>query len=126
MKHTDWYKDAIIYQIYPRSFCDSNNDGMGDIQGIISKIDYLKNLGINCIWLSPVYDSPQEDNGYDISDYYSIYKPFGTMDDLRELINKLHENGIRLIMDLVVNHTSSEHKWFKEALKNPNSKYRNY
>ena len=126
MKHTDWYKDAIIYQIYPRSFCDSNNDGMGDIQGIISKIDYLKNLGINCIWLSPIYDSPQEDNGYDISDYYSIYKPFGTMDDLRELINKLHENGIRLIMDLVVNHTSSEHKWFKEALKDPNSKYRNY
>lgn len=126
MKHTDWYKDAIIYQIYPRSFCDSNNDGMGDIQGIISKIDYLKNLGINCIWLSPIYDSPQEDNGYDISDYYSIYKPFGTMDDLKELINKLHENGIRLIMDLVVNHTSSEHKWFKEALKDPNSKYRNY
>ena len=126
MKHTDWYKDAIIYQIYPRSFCDSNNDGMGDIKGIISKIDYLKNLGINCIWLSPIYDSPQEDNGYDISDYYSIYKPFGTMDDLRELINKLHENGIRLIMDLVVNHTSSEHKWFKEALKDPNSKYRNY
>ena len=126
MKHTDWYKDAIIYQIYPRSFCDSNNDGMGDIQGIISKIDYLKNLGINCIWLSPVYDSPQEDNGYDISDYYSIYKPFGTMDDLKELIDKLHENGIRLIMDLVVNHTSSEHKWFKEALKDPNSKYRNY
>ena len=126
MKHTDWYKDAIIYQIYPRSFCDSNNDGLGDIQGIISKIDYLKNLGINCIWLSPVYDSPQEDNGYDISDYYSIYKPFGTMDDLRELINKLHENGIRLIMDLVVNHTSSEHKWFKEALKDSNSKYRNY
>ena len=125
MKHTDWYKDAIIYQIYPRSFCDSNNDGMGDIQGIISKIDYLKNLGINCIWLSPVYDSPQEDNGYDISDYYSIYKPFGTMDDLKELIDKLHENGIRLIMDLVVNHTSSEHKWFKEALKDSNSKYRN-
>ena len=126
MKRTDWYKDAIIYQIYPRSFCDSNNDGMGDIQGIISKIDYLKNLGINCIWLSPIYDSPQEDNGYDISDYYSIYKPFGTMDDLKELIDKLHENGIRLIMDLVVNHTSSEHKWFKEALKDPNSKYRNY
>ena len=126
MKRTDWYKDAIIYQIYPRSFCDSNNDGMGDIQGIISKIDYLKNLGINCIWLSPVYDSPQEDNGYDISDYYSIYKPFGTMDDLKELIDKLHENGIRLIMDLVVNHTSSEHKWFKEALKDSNSKYRNY
>ena len=126
MKRTDWYKDAIIYQIYPRSFCDSNNDGMGDIQGIISKIDYLKNLGINCIWLSPIYDSPQEDNGYDISDYYSIYKPFGTMDDLKELIDKLHENGIRLIMDLVVNHTSSEHKWFKEALKDSNSKYRNY
>lgn len=126
MKQTDWFKDAIIYQIYPRSFKDSNSDGLGDIKGIIEKIPYLTQLGINCIWLSPVYDSPQEDNGYDIADYYSIYPPFGTMDDLKELIAKLHENGIRLIMDLVVNHTSSESKWFKEAIEDPNSKYRDY
>lgn len=126
MEHTDWYKDAIIYQIYPRSFKDSNNDGMGDINGIIEKADYLKTLGINCIWLSPVYDSPQEDNGYDISNYKEIYKPFGTLDDLKRLIKELHARDIRLIMDLVVNHTSSEHKWFKEAYSNPDSKYRNY
>lgn len=126
MKQTNWYKDAIIYQIYPRSFKDSNNDGIGDINGIIEKADYLKNLGINCIWLSPVYDSPQEDNGYDISDYKNIYKPFGTIEDLKHLIEELHKRDIRLIMDLVVNHTSSKHKWFQEALKNPDSKYRNY
>lgn len=126
MTNTNWYKDAVIYQIYPRSFKDSNSDGLGDIRGIIEKIPYLKGLGINCIWLSPVYDSPQEDNGYDIADYYSIYPPFGNMDDLKELIEKLHESGIRLIMDLVVNHTSSENKWFKEAIKDPSSKYRDY
>lgn len=126
MNQTNRYKDAIIYQIYPRSFKDSNNDGLGDIKGIIEKIPYLKSFGINCVWLSPVYDSPQEDNGYDIADYYNIYPPFGTMDDLKELIQKLHEAGIRLIMDLVVNHTSSEHKWFKEAISDPTSKYRNY
>ena len=126
MKQTDWYKDAIIYQIYPRSFCDGNGDGLGDIPGIISKLDYLKELGVNCVWLSPVYESPQEDNGYDISDYRNIYKPFGTMDDFKEMLDGMHKRGIRLIMDLVVNHTSSEHPWFKYAIQDKESPYRDY
>ena len=126
MKQTNWYKDAIIYQIYPRSFCDGNNDGMGDIPGIISKLDYLKELGVNCVWLSPVYDSPQEDNGYDISNYRDIYKPFGTLDDFKKMLSEMHKRGIRLIMDLVVNHTSSEHPWFKSAIADKNSPYRDY
>ena len=126
MNHTLWYKNAIIYQIYPRSFCDGNNDGLGDIPGIISKLDYLKELGVNCVWLSPVYDSPQEDNGYDISNYRDIYKPFGTLDDFKKMLTEMHKRGIRLIMDLVVNHTSSEHKWFKSAIKDKNSPYRDY
>ena len=126
MNKTDWFKDAIIYQIYPRSFCDSNNDGLGDIPGIISKLDYLKDLGINCVWLSPVYDSPQEDNGYDISNYRDIYKPFGTLDDFKKMLDEMHKRGIRLIMDLVVNHTSSEHPWFKSAISDKNSPYRDY
>ena len=126
MKQTDWYKDAIIYQIYPRSFCDGNGDGLGDIPGIISKLDYLKELGVNCVWLSPVYDSPQEDNGYDISNYRDIYKPFGTLDDFKKMLDGMHKRGIRLIMDLVVNHTSSEHPWFKDAIKDRNSPYRDY
>ena len=125
-KHTNWYKDAVIYQIYPRSFLDSNGDGLGDINGIISKLDYLKELGVNCVWLSPIYDSPQEDNGYDISNYYDIYKPFGTLDDAKRLIKELHKRDIRLIMDLVVNHTSSEHAWFKSVLEDPNSPYKDY
>ena len=126
MKQTNWYKDAIIYQIYPRSFCDGNGDGLGDIPGIISKLDYLKELGVNCVWLSPVYDSPQEDNGYDISNYRDIYKPFGTLDDFKLMLSEMHKRGIRLIMDLVVNHTSSEHPWFKSAISDPNSPYRDY
>ena len=126
MKHTDWYKDAVIYQIYPRSFCDGNGDGLGDIPGIISKLDYLKDLGVNCVWLSPVYDSPQDDNGYDISNYRDIYKPFGTLDDFKKMLKGMHDRGIRLIMDLVVNHTSSEHPWFKSAISDPNSPYRDY
>ena len=126
MKQTNWYKDAIIYQIYPRSFCDGNGDGVGDIPGIISKLDYLKELGVNCVWLSPVYDSPQEDNGYDISNYRDIYKPFGTLDDFKKMLAGMHERGIRLIMDLVVNHTSSEHPWFKAAIADKNSPYRDY
>ena len=126
MEHTKWYKDAIVYQIYPRSFCDSNGDGMGDIKGIISKLDYLKELGINAIWLSPVYDSPQKDNGYDIANYRDIYPPFGNLDDMKELIKGAHDRGIKIIMDLVVNHTSDQHQWFQEALKNPSSKYRDY
>lgn len=126
MHKTNWFKDAIIYQIYPRSFYDTNGDGFGDIKGIIEKLDYLKELGVNCVWLSPVYDSPQEDNGYDISDYFNIYPPFGNMDDMKLLINEMHKRDIRLIMDLVVNHTSSEHKFFKDVLSNPNSKYKDY
>ena len=126
-KHTNWYKNAVIYQIYPRSFCDSNNDGIGDINGIISKLDYLKSLGVNCVWLSPIYDSPQEDNGYDISNYYDIYKPFGTLDDAKRMFSEMHKRGIRVIMDLVVNHTSSQHKWFQDILKNPkDSQYKDY
>ena len=120
-KHTYWYKDAVIYQIYPRSFCDSNNDGLGDINGIISKLDYLKSLGVNCVWLSPIYDSPQEDNGYDISNYYDIYPPFGTLDDAKKMFAEMHKRGIRVIMDLVVNHTSSEHAWFKNVFNDPDN-----
>ena len=126
MKNTNWYKDAIIYQIYPRSFCDANNDGLGDIPGIISKLDYLKELGVNCVWLSPVYDSPQEDNGYDISNYKDIYKPFGTLEDFKVMLDEMHKRGIRLIMDLVVNHTSNEHPWFKSAISSKDSPYRDY
>lgn len=126
MKHTDWYKKAIIYQIYPRSFLDTNNDGLGDIPGIISKLDYLKQLGVNCVWLSPIYDSPQEDNGYDISNYYDVYPPFGTLEDMKVLIKELHKRDIKLIMDLVVNHTSSEHKWFQDVINNKDSKYKDY
>ena len=126
MKHTNWYKTAVIYQIYPRSFCDGNNDGLGDIPGIISKLDYLKELGVNCVWLSPVYDSPQKDNGYDISNYRDIYKPFGTLEDFKLMLSEMHKRGIRLIMDLVVNHTSDQHAWFKSAISDKNSPYRDY
>ena len=126
MKKTNWFKNAIIYQIYPRSFQDSNGDGMGDIRGIINRLDYLKDLGINCVWLSPVYSSPQEDNGYDISDYKDIYPPFGTLKDFKEMVDEMHKRGIRLIMDLVVNHTSSEHRWFKEARKSVDNPYHDY
>jgi len=126
MKNTNWFKDAIIYQIYPRSFKDSNNDGYGDINGIISKLDYLKDLGVNCVWLSPIYASPMADNGYDISDYKAIYKTFGTMDDFKKLIEEMHKREIRLVMDLVVNHTSDEHFWFKESRKSKDNPYRDY
>ena len=120
------FKDRIIYQIYPLSFKDSNNDGVGDLNGIISKLPYLKSLGIGIIWLSPIYDSPMHDNGYDIRDYYKINPLFGTMEDFDNLIKKANELDIKIVMDLVINHTSNEHIWFKEALKDPKSKYRNY
>jgi oligo-1,6-glucosidase len=110
-----WWKEAIIYQIYPRSFMDSNGDGVGDLQGIISRLDYLKNLGVDIVWLSPVYKSPQDDNGYDISDYCAIFPQFGTMADFDELLHGVHRRGMKLIMDLVVNHTSDEHPWFIES-----------
>ena len=121
-----WWKEATIYQIYPRTFCDSNGDGIGDIPGIISKLDYLQDLGVKALWLSPIYDSPNDDNGYDIRDYYKIMDEFGTMKDFDKLLSELHKRDMKLIMDLVVNHTSDEHKWFKEALKNPDSPYRQY
>ena len=121
-----WWQKRVFYQIYPRSFSDSNGDGIGDINGIISKLDYLKWLGIGAIWLCPVYDSPNEDMGYDIRNYETIMQEFGTMDDFKNLLSELHKRDIKLVMDLVVNHTSDEHKWFVEARKDPSSKYRNY
>ena len=122
---TRWYKDAVIYQIYPRSFCDGNGDGIGDIKGIISKLDYIKSLGVDAVWLSPVYKSPNDDNGYDISDYQDIMDEFGTLDDWKEMLDGMHARGIRLVMDLVVNHTSDEHAWFVES-RNKDSEYRDY
>lgn len=122
----NWWKESVVYQIYPRSFFDSNGDGIGDIRGIIKKLDYLKYLGVNVIWLSPVYESPNDDNGYDISNYHKIMDEFGTMDDLVELINEIHARGMKLIMDLVVNHTSDEHEWFQQARKSKDNPYRDY
>lgn len=124
--HNDWWRKASIYQIYPKSFCDSGSSGTGDIQGIISKLEYLKALGIDAIWLTPVYCSPMVDNGYDISDYFAINPDFGTMTDFDELIAAAHRQGIRIIMDIVVNHTSTEHAWFQSALGDKNSPYRDY
>jgi len=121
-----WWKEAVIYQIYPRSFKDSNGDGIGDLKGIISKLDYLKSLGIDAIWLSPIYESPNDDNGYDISDYRDIMKDFGTMQDFDLMLKGMHERGIKLIMDLVVNHSSDEHEWFKQARSSRDNKFRNY
>ena len=123
---TKWWQKSVVYQIYPRSFCDSNNDGIGDINGIRSKLDYLEKLGIEVIWLSPVYCSPNDDNGYDISDYYDISPEFGTLDEMKALLKEAKAHNIKIIMDLVVNHTSDEHKWFIEAKTNKNSKYRDY
>ena len=121
-----WWKEAVFYQIYPRSFMDSNGDGIGDLNGIRMRLDYLKDLGVDCLWLSPVYDSPNDDNGYDIRDYRKIMKEFGTEENFDFLLHEVHERGMRLIMDLVVNHTSDEHPWFQTALQHPDSKERNY
>lgn len=121
-----WWKNAVVYQIYPRTFQDSNGDGIGDIPGIINRMDYLETLGINAIWLSPVYQSPNDDNGYDISDYQAIDPEFGTMDDMDRLIEEGKKRNIQIVMDLVVNHTSDEHEWFIEAKTNKESKYRDY
>jgi len=107
-----WAKEMVVYQIWPRSFKDSNGDGIGDINGVISKLDYLQDLGINCIWFSPLYKSPQKDYGYDISDYYSIAPEYGTMDDFKKLIAECKKRNIRIIMDLVINHTSDQHECF--------------
>ena len=121
-----WWKESIVYQIYPRSFCDSNGDGIGDLNGITGKLDYLKELGIDVIWLSPVYKSPNDDNGYDISDYQAIMDEFGTMEDFDRMLATAHEKGIKIMMDLVVNHTSDEHKWFIESRKSTDNPYRDY
>ena len=121
-----WWKEAVIYQIYPRSFMDSNGDGIGDLQGISSRLDYLKDLGIDVIWLSPVYKSPNDDNGYDISDYQDIMDEFGTMEDFDALLAAAHARGIKIVMDLVVNHTSDEHRWFVESRSSKDNAYRDY
>ncbi len=125
-KDDKWWKEAIVYQIYPRSFKDSDGDGVGDLKGIISKLDYIKSLGIDIVWLNPIYGSPNADNGYDISDYQSIMKEFGTMNDFNTLLNCFHDRGIKCVLDLVVNHSSDEHKWFMESKKSRNNPYRNY
>ena len=121
-----WWKEAVVYQIYPRSFMDSNGDGIGDIQGIISKLDYLKELGIDCLWICPIYASPNDDNGYDISNYQGIMQEFGTMADFDQLLKEVHDRGMKLIMDLVINHTSDEHPWFIESRSSKNNPYRDY
>ncbi len=121
-----WWKEAVVYQIYPRSFKDSNGDGIGDLKGIISKLDYIQSLGVDVIWLNPIFASPNDDNGYDISDYEAIMKDFGTMEDFDALLKGMHERKIRLVLDLVANHSSDEHRWFQEAKKSRDNPYRNY
>ncbi|MBP0725417.1 alpha-glucosidase [Bacillus sp. RG28] len=126
MVNQSWWKEAVAYQIYPRSFMDSNGDGIGDLIGVISKLDYLKDLGIDVIWICPFYKSPNDDNGYDISDYQDIMDEFGTMEDFDQLLNEVHNRGMKLILDLVVNHTSDEHPWFLESRKSKDNPYRDY
>ena len=122
----DWWRSAVVYQIYPRSFADSDGDGIGDLRGIISRLDHLSALGVDVVWLSPIYRSPMDDNGYDISDYQDVDPMFGTLADLDELIEGLHARGIRLVMDLVVNHTSDEHPWFVESRASTDSPKRDW
>ena len=123
---TNWWKEAIVYQIYPRSFKDSDGDGIGDLKGIISKLDYVKSLGVTAVWLNPIYSSPNDDNGYDVSDYRNIMKDFGTMEDFDNLLKGMHDRGLKLVMDLVVNHSSDEHEWFKQSKSSRTNQYRNY
>lgn len=122
----NWWKEAVVYQIYPRSFKDTDGDGVGDLKGIISKLDYIKSLGIDVVWLNPIYGSPNADNGYDISDYQAIMTEFGTMEDFDALLKGMHDRGLKLVMDLVVNHSSDEHKWFQESRKSRDNPYRDY
>jgi oligo-1,6-glucosidase len=123
---TKWWKESVVYQIYPRSFQDSDGDGIGDLRGIIGRLDYLKELGVDVVWLSPVYKSPNDDNGYDISDYQDIMDEFGTLADWEELLAEMHARGIRMVMDLVVNHSSDEHPWFIESRKSKDNPYRDF
>ena len=122
----DWWKEIIIYQIYPRSFKDTNGDGVGDLKGIIEKLDYIKSLGVDAVWLNPIYSSPNDDNGYDVSDYRNIMQDFGTMEDFDLMLKGMHERGIKLVMDIVVNHSSDEHAWFKQSRSSRNNPYRHY
>ena len=124
--HRAWWKESVVYQIYPRSFKDSNGDGVGDIRGIISKLDYIKSLGADVIWLCPIYQSPNDDNGYDISDYRKLMEEFGTEEDFDEMLSGIHSRGMKLMMDLVANHTSDEHAWFEASRKDKTNKYRDY
>lgn len=126
MNKTNWYKEAVVYQVYPYSFKDNNNDGLGDIDGILSKLDYIKDLGVTAIWFSPLYETNYYDYGYDINDYRKINKDMGTMEDFDTLLEECHKRDMKVIMDMVINHTSIKHKWFKEAIQDPNSKYRDY
>lgn len=122
----DWYKEMAVYQIWPRSFCDGNGDGIGDLKGILSKLDYIKSLGVDAIWFSPLYKSPQKDYGYDIADYRDIAPEYGTMEDFKAVLDGAHERGLKVIMDLVINHTSDQHEWFKESLKGKDNPYHDY
>lgn len=126
MSKRTWWKESIVYQVYPRSFKDSNGDGVGDLRGIIEKLDYIKSLGVDAVWLNPIYKSPNDDGGYDISDYYSLQPEFGSMQDFEELLSGLHQRKLKLIMDLVLNHSSDEHPWFQESRKSKDNPYRNY
>ena len=126
MEERKWWKEAVIYQIYPRSFADSNGDGIGDLNGITAHLPYLEKLGVDVLWLSPIYQSPNDDNGYDISDYRAIMKEFGTMEDFDRLLAEAHARGLKIVMDLVVNHTSDEHPWFIESGSSRDSAYRDY
>lgn len=125
-KQKDWYKELVVYQIWPRSFCDSNGDGIGDLQGIISKLDYIKALGATAVWLSPIYKSPKKDYGYDIADYRAIAPEYGTMEDFKQLLDTAHEKGLRIIMDLVINHTSDQHEWFLQSKQGADNSYHDY
>ncbi|TMW70591.1 alpha,alpha-phosphotrehalase [Alteribacter natronophilus] len=126
MQMNEWWRKSVVYQIYPKSFNDTMGNGVGDIDGIIQKLDYLKDLGVDVIWLTPIYKSPQKDNGYDISDYFSIHEEYGTMEDFDRLLNEAHKRGLKIIMDIVVNHTSTEHEWFQESASSKESPKRNY
>ena len=121
-----WWQDAVIYEIYCKSFCDSNGDGIGDLPGVISRLPMLKELGVNCIWFTPIYASPQVDNGYDVADYRNIDPAYGTLDDFKELLDKAHAMGIRILMDMVLNHSSDECDWFQESRKSKDNPYRNF
>ncbi|KAL3945963.1 alpha-amylase family glycosyl hydrolase, partial [Lentilactobacillus hilgardii] len=122
----EWFKDSVVYQVYPMSFQDSNNDGIGDLPGIAERLDYIKKLGADVIWLNPIYKSPNKDNGYDIADYKAINPDYGTMADFDKLLSETHEKGMKLLMDLVVNHTSDQHEWFKESKNSKDNQYADY